>query len=242
MGSGQVGGQSLLAHIRESEDEIVLGDRFQEILEYLGFSHYFYTLLHEDGQRLYMIKSTYPEEVRHFWSRTEIRNNDPLLPHLARSVTPIRRSDIKDDGEWAAEVFGAIRRAKAGREAWHFPVHDSTDLIGLFTITTNDDIANRLGDDHFAETELILPALCVQAHETWRRLTATPPEALKPELKDKEIKILDWLSLGKSTEDIAEIMDLSERTVNYHVTQIKDKLMVGTRAHAVAMAIRLGVI
>ncbi|MDA0339557.1 MAG: LuxR C-terminal-related transcriptional regulator [Proteobacteria bacterium] len=134
----------------------------------------------------------------------------------------MRRSDVNDDGEWAAEIFKAIRGAQASREAWHFPVHDGTYFIGLFTITANDDVASKLGDEHYAEMELILPALCVQAHETWRRHTKTPsPEEQAPAMKDNEVKVLSWLSLGKSTEDIAEIMALSERTGNYHVPRSK---------------------
>ncbi|MDA0339556.1 MAG: hypothetical protein O2910_06920 [Proteobacteria bacterium] len=61
-----VGGQALLAYIREAEDEVSLGHRFQEILEHLGYAHYFYTLLNKDGCRLYLIHCTYPDEVRHF--------------------------------------------------------------------------------------------------------------------------------------------------------------------------------
>lgn len=63
---------------------------------------------------------------------------------------------------------------------------------------------------------------------------------LKQKLKvtEREAEVLLWIARGKSNRDIAEILDLSPRTVNKHLEQIYAKLGVENRASAAALAIR----
>jgi DNA-binding response OmpR family regulator/DNA-binding CsgD family transcriptional regulator len=65
---------------------------------------------------------------------------------------------------------------------------------------------------------------------TWlkRKLTVT----------EREAEVLLWIARGKSNRDIAEILDLSPRTVNKHLEQIYAKLGVENRASAAALAVR----
>lgn len=54
-------------------------------------------------------------------------------------------------------------------------------------------------------------------------------------LTDKQIEILKWAAAGKSNLDIATIMNLSRRTIEYHMAEIFKKLGVATRSQAVAI-------
>jgi DNA-binding CsgD family transcriptional regulator len=54
----------------------------------------------------------------------------------------------------------------------------------------------------------------------------------------REAEVLLWIARGKSNRDIAEILDLSPRTVNKHLEQIYAKLGVENRASAAALAVR----
>lgn len=54
----------------------------------------------------------------------------------------------------------------------------------------------------------------------------------------REAEVLFWIARGKSNRDIAEILDLSPRTVNKHLEQIYAKLGVENRASAAALAVR----
>ncbi len=58
------------------------------------------------------------------------------------------------------------------------------------------------------------------------------------DLSLREAEVLSWLSLGKSNKDIAEILDLSPRTVTKHIEQIFTKLGVENRTAAAIVAIR----
>jgi DNA-binding response OmpR family regulator/DNA-binding CsgD family transcriptional regulator len=55
----------------------------------------------------------------------------------------------------------------------------------------------------------------------------------------REAEVLLWLSRGKSNRDIAEILNLSPRTVNKHLEQIFKKIGVENRTSAAGVAIRL---
>ena len=55
---------------------------------------------------------------------------------------------------------------------------------------------------------------------------------------EREAEVLLWIARGKSNRDIAEILDLSPRTVNKHLEQIYSKLGVENRTAAAALAVR----
>ncbi|WP_327796198.1 response regulator transcription factor [Acidocella facilis] len=57
-------------------------------------------------------------------------------------------------------------------------------------------------------------------------------------LTRRETEVLLWLARGKSNRDIAQSLNVSDRTVNKHLEQIYPKLGVETRTSAVAIAIR----
>jgi len=61
-------------------------------------------------------------------------------------------------------------------------------------------------------------------------------------LSKREREVLKWLKKGKSSWDISKIMAITERTVNYHIYNIIQKLDALNRTHAVAIAIEKGLI
>jgi DNA-binding CsgD family transcriptional regulator len=58
-------------------------------------------------------------------------------------------------------------------------------------------------------------------------------------LSTREREVLKWLKLGKTSWDISVILRISERTVNYHVSNIMKKLDVTNRLQAVLEAVNL---
>ncbi|MNS57370.1 CsgBAC operon transcriptional regulatory protein [compost metagenome] len=55
-----------------------------------------------------------------------------------------------------------------------------------------------------------------------------------PQLTQREAEVMHWLLLGKTNKDIAEILELSPRTVNKHLEHVFEKLCVENRTAAVA--------
>ena len=61
-------------------------------------------------------------------------------------------------------------------------------------------------------------------------------------LTARELEVLQWIEKGKSTWDISVIFNRSERVVKWHVNNIVGKLCALNRTHAVAIALRNGLI
>lgn len=67
-----------------------------------------------------------------------------------------------------------------------------------------------------------------------------PPPAGELTLTTRQIECLEWIARGKSSTDIGVILNISGRTVDYHVAEICDRLNVRTRLQAVTLAILRG--
>jgi RNA polymerase sigma factor (sigma-70 family) len=65
---------------------------------------------------------------------------------------------------------------------------------------------------------------------------------LVEQLSDREFQILLLTAQGKSARECAQDLNLSEKTVRNHLTQIKTKLQAGTTAELIRMAIRAGLV
>ncbi|WP_067035048.1 response regulator transcription factor [Marinomonas gallaica] len=69
----------------------------------------------------------------------------------------------------------------------------------------------------------------------------TGPERLKMELAltERESHVLYWIANGKTNREVAEILEMSPRTVNKHLEQIFPKLGVENRTAAAGVALRI---
>ena len=59
-------------------------------------------------------------------------------------------------------------------------------------------------------------------------------------LTKREKEVFDLLILNKSTSDIAELLNISEKTVRNHISNVMHKLGVKGRASAVVELLKLG--
>jgi LuxR family transcriptional regulator, quorum-sensing system regulator BjaR1 len=57
-------------------------------------------------------------------------------------------------------------------------------------------------------------------------------------LTTREIEVLYWVARGKSSWEIGEILNISQRTVVEHVKIVVLKMGAANRVHAVALAVR----
>jgi len=61
-------------------------------------------------------------------------------------------------------------------------------------------------------------------------------------ISGREMDVLRWLKVGKTSWEISKILEISENTVNFHIKNIKRKLNATNRQHAVAIAIANSII
>lgn len=63
---------------------------------------------------------------------------------------------------------------------------------------------------------------------------------MKGILTKREKEIFEMLIINKTTKDIATILNISEKTVRNHISNVMQKLSVKGRASAVVELLRLG--
>jgi DNA-binding NarL/FixJ family response regulator len=56
------------------------------------------------------------------------------------------------------------------------------------------------------------------------------------DLNDREVETLTWAARGKTSAEIAQILGLSKRTVDFHIDKAREKLGASTRVEAAIKA------
>jgi LuxR family quorum sensing-dependent transcriptional regulator len=79
------------------------------------------------------------------------------------------------------------------------------------------------------------------AYEFLSRLQ-TPKSNNRQSLTKRECEILSWVSVGKTSSEIAQILSVSDHTINTHLHSAMKKMDCVNRTQLVANAIRLGII
>ncbi|WP_404383097.1 autoinducer binding domain-containing protein [Caenispirillum salinarum] len=151
----------------------------------------------------------------------------PLVPEavLVDQLSPARREVMEAAVEFGMNNFVCI------------PIHGARGTLSSLSVFCAD------GGKVFAEARRNLPALmasCAWVHEALCRLTGQSGAGVR--LTDRERECLLWVAQGKTSLDIGNILNLSERTVKFHLQNAMCKLNTSSRGHAVARAASLGLI
>lgn len=100
--------------------------------------------------------------------------------------------------------------------------------------------ARRLGCDDFITKPLDFELLVeIVRNRLAQHARQTPIDFA---LTHREIEALTWVAKGKSSTDIAILMNVTERTVNFHINNVIQKLGVATRLQAAIRCALLGLI
>ncbi|MEA3072112.1 MAG: hypothetical protein QOD29_3558 [Alphaproteobacteria bacterium] len=97
--------------------------------------------------------------------------------------------------------------------------------------------ARRLGADDCLPKPIDFEMLSVVVKNRLRHTAVKRSASEHAHLTEREKVVLTWVGRGKTSSEIALILDLSERTVNFHCEQAMKRLDVMNRTQAVATAI-----
>ena len=94
----------------------------------------------------------------------------------------------------------------------------------------------RLGADDYVTKpiDFDLLATIITARLAGVARTELWPKAVG--LNDREVECLTWAARGKTSTEIAQILDLTKRTVDFHIDNARSKLGATTRTEAVIKA------
>ncbi len=90
---------------------------------------------------------------------------------------------------------------------------------------------------HNTSSDIILEYITPHLHQALISISKNKTRS-EIKLSPKEKEVLKWIKEGKTSWDISMILEISDRTVNFHIDNIKRKLNVINRAQAVAVALK----
>lgn len=199
----------------------------------LGLPMFAYILLPENTSAPSLI-SNYPDAWTEHYRTHRYDRLDPVIGTAARAMEPFEWGpDLRVGRRSAGCVRFFAEAARFGiRFGFTIPVRDRQRRLAAVTFATDEHGRSFRQSIEAYRSELHLMALFFH-----RRACST----LDPERRIDGIKLsprqfewLEWVARGKSAWDTARIIDISRRTVLFHLEGTKAKLDVKSMQHAIA--------
>src|SRR5262249_8005752 len=118
------------------------------------------------------------------------------------------------------------------------PAYANIPFVFLTALGDRDSelTGRRLGADDYLTKPVDFEMLHTVIQNRLRR-SQGPRRRSEYQLTEREREVLTWVGRGKTSSEIATILGLSERTVNFHCDQAMKRLNVINRTQAVAKAV-----
>lgn len=184
--------------------------------------------------------TNYPDEWWLYYFKEEMQKCDPVVRYCFERSAPIRWDKLMEMEEYmspAAERMMAKSSSFGLSYGVSIPIKSSSGEVAIFSLASSN--AENL-DDRFLAALPYAQALSYALLEAYIRLKIESAE--RHNLTPREKECLFWACEGKTAWEISKIVEISERTVIFHMTSATKKLDAVNRQHAVAKAIMLGLI
>jgi len=187
-----------------------------------------------------LVQTNYPQAWRERYDAERYAYVDPVVAHCLSSTLPL---------VWQPELFRSTAQQLLYKEACGhglragvtFPIHGPNGEFGLLSFAA--DAAPDAAFMRRVGTALpILSLVRDYAFASGIRFCPSTVTETAPRLTPRELEVLNWVMVGKSSWEISKITGCSEATVNFHMGNIRQKFNVNTRQQAVVRAISLGLI
>lgn len=221
----------------EEESEIVSGIKARAVE--LGFDYWAYGLRVPIAFEKYKViqRNNYSDEWNRHYKDSGYIAIDPTVKHGMKSNLPIIWSDhtFKD-----ASALWDDARDCGLNSGWAQAFRSPNGHIGLVTF------ARSTADLSTQELEVKQPHLTWLAqtmHELfYRQLRKDNVLETEQQLTHRELEVLRWTAAGKTSAEVAIILNISERTIEFHVRNILLKLGCTNKLAAAVKAVLSGIL
>ena len=171
----------------------------------------------------------------------ELSRIDPVMQHCKRASLPI----VWDQDTYVSRGLGGKWEAQA-RFGFKTGVALALHLPGDRHFFIGADRDQPLPANAKALTRIVadLQLFAVHAQDAAFRIfcDAATAESDKPSLTPRELEALRWTMDGKLAWQVADALNISERTAVFHLRNATRKLGCGSKFQAVLKAMRLGLL
>lgn len=181
-----------------------------------------------------LIDVSYPSGYLDTYFRNGQHQTDVVFRESLLANRPVNWREVEGHID---EIYpAAINALDCGmKDGWAYTINDLVSRNGASFFFGGSQTESNV------RTSKILEYIIPFFSEAYKRILR---QQLKysVNLTPREREVLKWVKAGKSSWDISMILNCKKRTVDYHVTQIKQKLNAVSRPQAVAIAVELGLI
>ena len=181
----------------------------------------------------------YPDEWQRRYVDQGFQNKDPALLMAGRSIAPVDWQRLRKEATFQS-IFREAHDFGIAEQGVTIPVRGPFGDVGLFSVTR--DCSDREWVSLKSKILGELQNAAVHLHDHVVKANALTRSLTHPSLSARELEILQWIAAGKSQQDVADILAISNRTVEVHLRSSRTKLGALSTAQAVGRAIGLGLV
>jgi len=190
----------------------------------------------------YFLQTNYPSTWRDKYIEENMVRIDPVFMHcLTKSIPCI----------WAETTFSGVSQKGFYEEACSYgirtgvslPARGPNNAFGAVSFATDakpDRVCLEQATRNIPELSCFRDFIFETSLQLIRPAVSSDEKAIA--LTQRELECLKWSASGKSSWDIAYILNCTEAGINSHFSRIRQKMGVSTRRQAIVKAIRLELI
>lgn len=235
----------MLINVKSARDNkhVLITDEINDLIhreinfpEHTRFAYSVINKRHLDQPVIY---SNYPTEWINTYINMTLYHHDPVIIIALQRIMPFTWNDktLSSDDTRHEDIFKVAGKYNISN-GHTFPLHDHENNLATLSLYTEGD--TDCFQDYVVKNKKNLQQLLLTIHERYiierrydRKLFR---EKLEKELTSREIETLRWASLGKTYNEIAIIMGITESTVKFHIGNLIVKLGVVNAKHAIRKA------
>src|SRR5580704_3448204 len=166
---------------------------------------------------------------------------DPMLPASRRAIDAFSWADVLRGLKLSPvqERFFYECDALGVSNGMVFPMRGPGDQCDIFSLSCRTK--TRLDPARVP----LLRAVVAQTWYCYRNLTGglfAKANAVSTGLTPREREVLNWIKAGKTNSDIAEILGVSRKAIEFHVSNLLNKFGAPNRLAAVVIALERGML
>ncbi|ACX95801.1 autoinducer binding domain-containing protein [Halothiobacillus neapolitanus] len=229
----------LVSQIQSAENEESAFKKIEDEALALGFENAAYGLrlnLNITNQKVVMMNN-YSQNWKRRYTDENYISIDPVVKHGNKSLMPVVWSSnkITENKNFWEDAYS--HNLKYG---WSQASADQVGRRGLLTLTRGHEPISEL---ELKELQYRLTWLTQISHHCMSEIITTKkmPETMIT-LTMREKDVLRWTAAGKTSGETSTIMNITERTVNFHIANSMQKLNCINKTSATVRAAMLGLL
>jgi LuxR family quorum-sensing transcriptional regulator LasR len=217
-------------------------EKMFSIANNLGFDQTLFAVLKSKEEPIEnaFLRSNYSKEWRETYDSNKLGYVDPTVTHCLKSTIPLlwtpdnfTRPDQKNMYEECTS-YGL-------RSGIIFPIHGPNGEFGMMSFVS-EQLADPKSQKDMLHSMALLSIIRDYVFESSKKFLVTPEPEIQIVLTPREKEVVKWTVAGKSSWEISKILNCSESTINFHLSNIRLKFNVNTKQQAIIKALKLGII